>query len=72
MFLKEPGSFGAPLIESDPAGIFDVKVEPTEDMVDAFKVEHQEEVEDHERAEMNKSARALTGRNARIVCEPAQ
>ena len=61
------GFVRAPVIESDPAGTYDVKVEPTEEMLDALEVEHQQEVEDHERAEKNKSARALTGRKARVV-----
>ena len=35
-------------------------------------MEHEQAAEDHENAEMNKSARALTGRKARVVNLPGR
>lgn len=66
------GFVRAPVIESDTAGIFDVKQESTEEMIDVLEVEHQEAEDDHKHAEMNRTARAMTGRKARIVNLPGK
>ena len=66
------GFVRAPVIESDATEIYEAKAEPTEEMIDALRVGHEQAVEDHENTEMSKAARALTGRKARIVNLPGK
>ena len=44
------GFVRAPVIESDAAGTYEVKAEPTEEMIDALEIEHEQAVEEHENA----------------------